>query len=237
MAMGDNIRSRNKNDYMQSRGENLYGNANAFLGAQGQQFQGDYNRAMQSDEQMRNAAMTGFQNYMNSGANLGLSAQAEGAMRNRAMSPVRSAYAGAQRDVNRMGMGAGRATMMGRLAREGGQQASDAASGAEVNIAQLREQAKQQRMQAMLQGSQGMGQLYGTAPGATNLQSRNVLENAGQGMNLLGNEFQRMQGTVGNQIAASQLPGKGQISLNNALNTVNTISNMWKPGGSTFMGQ
>lgn len=229
MAMGDNIRSRNKNDYMQARGENIFGSAQGYIGNQGNVFGGQYSNALGADEQMRNAAMGGFQNYMNSGTNLGLSPQAEQAMRNRSMSPVRSAYDSARRQVMRGPTSAGRNVMLGRLAREGGQAASDASSNAEVNIAQLREQAKQGRMQAMLGGAQGIGQLYGTTPGMTGLASQNILQNTNQALNLIGNEFQRMQGISSNQIAASQLPGKGQTMLNNALDTARTVRDMWRP--------
>lgn len=220
MAMGDNIRSRNRINYADARGENLYSNANAFLGAQGQQFQGDYGRALQSDEQMRNAAMGGFQNFINTG---GFSPGDISALRSRGVSPIRSAYAGAKRDIMRQqGSTAGRGALLARMAREQGQSAADATTNVNAGIAQMVQQGK-------LAGNTGMTSLYGTTPGNTGLQSRNVLQNAQQGLDLTGMEYNRMQGIMGAQNQAATLAGKGQTALNNILNTASTVRDMFRP--------
>ena len=223
MAMGDNIRARNRIDYSQGRGENIYGNMNTFLGAQGQQFQGDYGRALDEDTGMRDAAFSGYQNFANTG---GFSPADIAAMRARAVSPIRSAYASAKRDFNRLGTNLpGRATFMSRLAREGGQAASDATTNAEANIAQLRQQGR-------LAGIGGINQLYGTTPAMTALQSKNVLTNTGQNLDLTGMEFNRLQGIMGAQNQAATLAGKGQTALGNVLDVANTVRNMWRrPNG------
>jgi hypothetical protein len=217
MAMGDNVRSRNRIDYNDTRGRQLFENAQGYVGAQGQQFQGDYGRALQSDEQMRNAAYGGFQNFINTG---GLSNMDAAAMRSRAVSPIRSAYDTAKRDVMRLGGStAGRNVLMARLARQGGQAMSEGVTNANANIAGLRQQGK-------IQGAQGMAGLYGTTPGQTALQSRNVIGNTQQGIDLLQMENNRMQGVMGNQIAASQLPGKGQSALNAAVDMSGIFRNI-----------
>lgn len=215
MAMGDNVRSRNRIDYNDARGQNIYNNANAFLGAQGQQFQGDYGAARQSDDQMRNAAYGGFQNFINTG---GFTPNDIGSMRARAVSPIRSAYDTAKRDVMRFGgSGAGRGTLMARLARQGGQAMSEGVTNANAQIAGLKQQG-------MLQGAQGMAGLYGTAPGQTSLQSKNVLQNAQQGLDLTGMEYNRMNQIMQNQIEASKLKGKGE----SAMDRIQQGSEIWK---------
>lgn len=233
MAMYDDKRTRNLLDYNQKRGENLYNNASQFVGAQGQQFQNDYGQARQSDEAMRNAAFGGYQDFAKTG---GFTPGGIAAMRSRAMSPVRAAYSNAQRNLGRMGGNMpGRATMIGRMAREQGQAASDAATNTEAGLASLVQQGR-------LQGLGGMTNLYGTTPGASALFSRNVLENTNQGINLLQGENQRMQGLLGTQLGLTQAPGNmdkamqwgGQVSdmVHNAMNPFDptkTIGGVKKP--------
>ncbi len=207
MAKGDELRTRNLLNYNQNRGEQLFNNAQAFLGAQGQQFQGDYGVANQQDQATRAAATSGFTNFANTG---GFTPTGLAAIRARAISPIRAAYSDATRNIERAraagGTSAGANVLRARLAREGGQAASDATTNAEANIAQLVQSGK-------LAGNQGLLSLYGTAPGATGLQSRNVLENSSQGLNLLGMDFDRMQGLLNTQNQLNNAPGTGDVAL------------------------
>lgn len=208
MAKGDDSRTRNATDENQSRGESLYGNTNSFLGAQAQQFQGDYGRALESDSGMRNSAMSGYQDFANTG---GFSPTSLAAIRSRAVSPIRASYANAQRNVGlnrtRGGTSAGANTLMGRMAREQGQASADATTNAEAGIGQMVQQGR-------LAGNQGMANLYGTTPGQTGLFSRNVLENAHQGLQLNSMENQRMQGLLDTRLGLTRAPGKTDDALN-----------------------
>ncbi len=205
MAKYDDKRTRNDADYNKSRGENLYNNSSQFLGAQAQQFQGDYGRAQESDTGMRNAAMSGYSDFANTG---GFSPTGLAAIRSRSNSPIRAAYSNAERNVNRMGNNIpGKATLMARMAREQGQAGADATTNTEAGIAQMVQQGR-------LAGNQGISQLYGTTPGATSLQSRNVLENTNQGLQLNQMENQRMQGLLDTQLGLTRAPGNTDTTLN-----------------------
>ena len=195
MGSGNKKATQNKQDYNQARGENLYKNSQDFLGAQANQFQGDYGRALESDASMRGAAFSGFQDFANTG---GFSPQDLASMRARAIAPTRAVYANAQRDIGRRqamgGTSAGNRTLMARMAREQGQGMSDASTNAEAGIAQLRQQGR-------LAGLSGISQLYGTTPGQTAMAGRQVLQNSQQGIDVLQGENQRMQGIQNAQVA------------------------------------
>lgn len=231
MAMGDNVRTRNLMNQQNARGQQLFENAQSAVGAQGQQFQGDYGRALESDSQMRNAAMGGYQNMINTG---GFTPTGIAAMRARAMSPIRAAYSNAQRDIGRQqamgGTSAGRGTLMARMAREQGQAGSDAGVNTEAALAQMIQQGR-------MAGLGGMTSLYGTAPGNTGMQSRNVLENMNQGLGLVQNENQRMGGILGIQNAQNAAPGKGGTALNMAGQMAQIYGNTIAPGAAEIFKQ
>lgn len=222
MAKGDDSRTRNQMDTNNARGEQLYNNANQFLGAQGQQFQNDYGQARQSDEAMRNSALSGYQNFADTG---GYGPTAISAMRSRGLSPVRAAYSNANREMNRNLPGnnpAGRGALISRMAREQGQLASDAATNTEANLGQMIQQGK-------LAGLGGINQLYGTTPGASSLFSNNVLQNANQGLNLLGMENQRMQNTLNTQLALTKAPGRTDSALSQVGQLTDIGNNIFRP--------
>lgn len=84
-------------------------------------------------------------------------------IRARALSPVKAIYANAQANANRSkslqgGYSPGMNVANARLAREQGQATSDAATGAESNIAQMVQQGK-------LAGMGGMSGIYSATPG------------------------------------------------------------------------
>lgn len=224
MAKGDDSRTRNSIDENQSRGESLYGNSNSFLGAQAQQFQGDYNQARQSDEGMRDSAQSGFQDFSNTG---GFSPTSIAAIRSRAISPIRANYANAQRNIGlnrtRGGTSAGSNTLMSRMAREQGQLSSDATTNAEAGIGQMVQQGR-------LAGNQGMANLYGTTPGQTGLFSRNVLENANQGLQLNQMENQRMQGLLDTRLGLTKAPGRTDSALSQFGQLTDIGSKIFRPG-------
>lgn len=205
MAKYDDKRTRNDLNYNKDRGENLYSQTKAGLDATGSTFGMGYNDAVQSDTGMRNAAQTGYQNFIDTG---GLSPMDQARIRSRAVSPIRAAYSNAERNVER-GMNSGVSGTMNpalsgllraRMAREQGQLASDTTSNAEAGIASLISQNK-------LAGLGGMSQLYGTTPGATSLFSGNILKNQQQQLDLNDQENKRMQGLLNTQLGLTQAPG------------------------------
>lgn len=215
------MRTRNLLNYNQSRGEQLFNNASQFLGAQGAEFQKGYGESRASDERMRGSAESGYNNFINTG---GFSPRDIASMRARAISPIRATYDAANRNINRHyamgGTNAGANVLRARMAREQGQGSSDAVTGVESNIAQM---MAQNRLSAL----GGMTNLYGTTPGATSLFSRNVLENANQGLQLNEMENQRMQGLLSTQLGLGQVPGTGERALNSGLNTMKTVRGMF----------
>lgn len=223
MAKYDDGRTRNMMNTNNARGEQLYSNADKFLGAQAQQFQGDYGMARQSDTGMRDAAFSGYQDFANTG---GFSPTAISAMRSRAVSPIRAAYSNAQRNVSRNlsmgGTSAGQNTLMARMAREQGQAASDATTNAEAGIGQMIQQGK-------LAGNQGIANLYGTTPGESALFSRNVLQNTDQGLQLLGMENNRMQDILNTQLGLTQAPGNTDTTLKQAGQVTDIGRKIFKP--------
>ena len=105
-------------------------------------------------------SFAGFQNFAQTG---GFSPTDLANIRARAVSPVRAVYANAQQNVNRQralqgGYSPGFGVLQSRMAREQGQQTSDAAIGAESNIAEMVQQGK-------LAGLQGMASTEGTTSG------------------------------------------------------------------------
>ena len=89
-------------------------------------------------------AAAGFSQFAQTG---GFSPEDLANIRARALSPVRAVYSNAQREVNRQrslqgGYSPGFGTLEARMAREQGQGISDAATGAEANIAQMVQQGK-----------------------------------------------------------------------------------------------
>ena len=126
--------------------------------------------------------------------------------RARAVSPVRAAYSNAQRNVNRQrslqgGYSPGFNVMQGRLAREGSQAVSDAATNAEADIASLVQRGK-------LAGLGGAASLYGTTPGQAATFGNQLLGASGQLLGGVENEMQTQMGLINAMQNAAQLPGK-----------------------------
>ncbi len=227
MAKGDEIRTRNKADYNQARGETLYGQSKAGLDAQGSMFGSQLNNAVASDEALRNNAVAGYDSFAKTG---GLSPTDIAAIRSRSISPIRAAYSNAERNVSR-GMNSGVSGSMNpalggllqaRMAREQGQGAADATTNAEAGIASLVSQNK-------LAGLGGMANLYGTTPGASALWSGNVLKNTGQQLDLNQMENNRMQGILNSWNDLTKAPGTGERYVGSATNLIDAGSKIFRP--------
>lgn len=104
-------------------------------------------------------AQAGFSEFAKTG---GFSPTDLANIRARAVSPVRAVYSNAQREVNRQrslqgGYSPGFGTLQARMAREQGQGVSDAATGAEANIAQMVQQGKLAGLHGLAAGGGGGG--------------------------------------------------------------------------------
>jgi hypothetical protein len=133
-------------------------------------------------------------------------------IRARALSPQRAAYANAFANLNRQkaiqgGYAPGYQTAVGRMAREQGQGISDAATGAESNIAQMVQQGK-------LAGMGGMANMYGATPGTANMLGNQALA---QGQQQLG------QQASGNDMTKTQLD-KANAGRGGVMRTVGGIA-------------
>lgn len=125
-------------------------------------------------------------------------------IRARAVSPIRSVYSSARRDLDRQrslqgGYQPGRATALGRFAREQGQATADATTNVEAALAQMINQGRRF-------GLSGMAGMYGTTPGLASTFGSQALQ-----AQALENAMAR--GMTADQIAASQLPGAWETSL------------------------
>ena len=152
-------------------------------GIVGQQL-GDYNNLMRQ-----------WQGWADTG---GLSAGDKANIRSRAISPIRSVYSNAHRELDRSralqgGYSPGYTTALGRFNREQGQLTSDATTNAEAAIAEMVQKGK-------LAGMGGMSSMYGATPGLADMFGRQALQ--GQSNLLQGSNLQ-------NQLA--ELMVKGQI--------------------------
>jgi len=142
----------------------------------------------------------------------GFSPQDLASIRSRAVSPIRSIYSGANREIDRSKrLGGGYAPGMGavksRMAREQSQAVSDAGTNAEAAIAQMVQQGKQF-------GAQGATSLYGTTPGMASTFGNQVLQSSNQLGNVQQLQNQLGLGRMGAQIQAGQLPGTWETNMN-----------------------
>lgn len=140
-------------------------------------------------------------------------------MRSRGVSPVRAAYANAEREVQRQrslqgGYSPNATATLAKMAREQGQAGSDAATNVEAQLAQMKQQGQMQGLQGQLGAAQGqlgaaggMAGLYGATPGMAATfgnQLSNAVNTSGQfGLDLMGRD-----------IAGQQLPGQWDTTVN-----------------------
>ena len=166
------------------------GGMQAFGGGVAGQALGDYGNIQ---GQLQNFATTG-----------GYTPEDIANIRARAVSPIRSVYSSARRDLDRNqslqgGYQPGRATALGRFAREQGQATADATTNVEGALAQMINQGKRF-------GLSGMSGMYGTSPGLASTFGNQAL----QAQQL---ENQMARGMTADQIQASQLPGAWETTL------------------------
>jgi hypothetical protein len=175
---------------------------------QNQQFWNNYLSSVDQAKGDYGNIMDQYQNFAQTG---GFSPTDLGNIRARAVSPLRSVYANANREVDRSkalqgGYSPGYGTLKARMAREMGQGLSDASTNAEAAIAQMVQQGK-------LAGMQGSSNLYGATPGMANMFGNQVLNSTQQRLAGLGQENDFRMGLIGAQQNAQALPGKWEGTM------------------------
>lgn len=141
-------------------------------------------------------------------------------IRSRALSPIRSLYSSANRDVDRQrtlqgGYSPGFGTLKARMAREMNQGMSDAAGDAEAQIAQMINSGKRF-------GTQGKQSLFGTSPGMASTFGNQLLSSTGNWLQAQGLRNQLSLGTMGAQNQSAQIPGNWE----NTMGRIGQIANI-----------
>lgn len=161
-----------------------------------------------------------WQGFANTG---GYSEGDKANIRARAVSPIRSIYSSARRELDRGralqgGYAPGLATAYGRLAREQGQLASDATTNAEAAIAEMVQRGKLAGLGGMTSGLGNMGSTlggllggrtsaYGATPGLSNMFGNQMLQSMGQQLQMGGLQNQLGLGLINAQLGLSRVPG------------------------------
>lgn len=135
----------------------------------------------------------------------GYSPETLAAIRSRAISPIRSIYSNAQRNLNQTralqgGYSPGYSTALGRFNREQGQLTSDATTNAEAAIGQLVQSGR-------LAGLGGMSGMYSATPGLANMFGNQMLQSQQNALGLVG--AQQNQGQMKGFPWGSVLSGIG----------------------------
>lgn len=123
-----------------------------------------YQRTLADQGRDYSNIMGRYQNFADTG---GYSSQDLSNIRARSVSPIRSAYTGAMRDMDRQrslqgGYSPNYMAARARMARESSAALADANTNVEASIAQMIQQGR-------LQGLSGMGNMYSATPGRTSL--------------------------------------------------------------------
>jgi hypothetical protein len=131
--------------------------------------------------------------------------------RSRALSPIRASHSRAATEMARQrslqgGYSPNYTAALSRLNRTRGQALSDAAINAEGNIADRVQRGR-------LAGLAGMSGIYGATPGLANMMGNQMLRGQDQRIAMQGLQNQLGLGIMGNQIAASGIPGRWEHTM------------------------
>ena len=209
MAKGDDARSRNRIDASGGRAQNLMENLRTdTIVPQNQTFWNNYLRTFDRGVEDYNDITRRFQDFSDTG---GYSRNDLANIRSRAISPIRSVYANANREVDRQralqgGYSPNYTAAKAKMAREASSATADATTNAEAAIAEMVNQGKRF-------GTSGLLSAYGTEPGLASLAQQGALTSTGQQLDLAQLENQLQLGLIGSQISASQLPGKWEHTM------------------------
>lgn len=211
MAKGDDSRARNSITYQGNLAQNNLNNLrNDTLIPQNQTMWNNYLNADAQNKADYGNITNRFNQFADTG---GYSPTDINNIRARSISPIRSIYAGANREVDRQralqgGYSPGYGVLKSRMTREESSALSDAAQNTEGIIAQLRNAGKQF-------GTSGLLSAYGTTPAQTALAGNQALESTQQRLSGEGLQQNLSGDIMRNTIAAGALPGKTQSTLQN----------------------
>jgi hypothetical protein len=146
--------------------------------------------------------MRQYQNWANTG---GMTEMDKANLRGRAISPIRSMYSNAQREIGRTrglqgGYSPGHTAALTRLNRDFGQNASDATLNAEAAITDMMLRGKQF-------GMGGMSGMYGQTPGLASTFGNQMLASMGQQLQAGGLQNQLANMLIGGQTQEGMMQG------------------------------
>ena len=137
-------------------------------------------------------------------------------LRARGVSPIRAAYANAERELQRGrslqgGYSPNMAAAQVKMAREQGQSAADATQNVEAGLVQARNQGKQFGLSGLQSSLAGKAGMYGSTPGMANMFGNQALNAANQ-------DASHGTGMFNAATNAQNLPGRMDV-LNDRINT------------------
>lgn len=193
-------------------------------------------------------AYSGYQNFADTG---GYSGNDISAIRARGVAPIRSAYAGAQRDIDRQkaiqgGYAPNYIASKAKLTRDIGQSMSDANVNVEASLADQIRQGKLAGLGGMtgidsilgdsqfksagvdlsklglnLDALKAMSSLYSATPGMASMYGNQMLNSSGQNLDAQQLQNQLAMERIRQQIARSQVPSNFQQGLGNVGGVLN----------------
>ena len=221
MAKGDDKRARQRIDQQQQVAQkSLDLTRNEQVVPQAQEMWNNYKTATDLGFKDYGHLMGGFENFQKTG---GYSPQDISSIRARSVSPIRSIYANANREVDRgkalSGYSPNYNASKAKMAREQSYALSDAQTGVESNLAQMINQGKQFGLQG------GVG-LYGQAPGMASTFGNQALGATRNWLDAQQLQNQLSLGVMGAQTDAAKLQGKWQQGFDNVIKGGQTIAGM-----------
>jgi len=228
MAKGDDARTRNLIKYEGDTAGNLINNTReGVLTPQYTQARNSWVDAIGEQNQERSGLKSGYQNFADTG---GYSKDDLANIRERSISPLRSVYANANREVDRSralsgGYSPGFGVLKARMAREQGQAISDANTNVNADIAQMFNQGKKF-------GLSGGSSLYSASPGLVNTYGNQMLTASGQLQDQDKLSLARSLGLIDAQNSLNQAPGKFQSTMGNIGSVFDTVGKIGTAAGS-----
>jgi hypothetical protein len=148
-------------------------------------------------------------------------------MRARGVSPIRAAYANAEREIQRNrslqgGYSPNMAAARVKMARERGQASADASQNVEASLAEMKNKGKQFGLQGMASALAGKAGMYGATPGMANMFGNQALNAANQATG-------HANTAMGNNIEAQKLEGgwdRAMNRTNDVMDLVNATTNV-----------
>jgi len=212
MAKGDDRRMRGDLDYQGKVVQNNLDNLRGHVLRQNYSFTDDYNNARNIQMQDYGNIMGEYDNFSKTG---GYSEEDKANIRARSVAPIRSAYAGANREVDRNlarqgGFVPGFNAAKAKLARESSYAMSDAATNAEGMLAQMVNEGKRF-------GTAGKTNLYGSTPGMWNAAANHLLSSSGQMLGIEGLQGDYFRNIMGARQGLLGAPGTSQQVMGNIL--------------------